>query len=354
MRVEILLVVALLAGCADPDPPVTPPPTTSTPTVSSPGPTPATPPTPAPDDDGWERVGSPVEVSLYLTAQGTLSLEEPSPARFAADATLEDAISSVGAFPGSPWLGPPLDTAWLVTGALLDAQVTLVADGPAASSVSAGIEAADLYAWIGDDLRLVTRNDEIGPEQLAPGAKHTFSTFFFTPHGGLVIPAGGRVAFYALATYVASPQGGLSFQVGGPEATKVTLRAQPIVLSPDPPVVTQAHSEGALDARPPAAGQEEGPNVARIPIDLAFEGREIRRVVIEVDPVATDARRIDLDLFLLAPSGDALFSSLSEFESERIVIFAPNALPDGTYTILVRNTSQVPGGYRLETTVVSS
>lgn len=345
----MVLLAVLLAGCGAPAPDGATPSPVTTPVGTTPV---ATPPTSEPSE-GWERSGPDIEVTLYLTAEGALSPDPPSEGRFAADATVADATSSVGAFPGSPWLGPPIESAWRITGALLNAQVTIVSDGAAASAVGSGIEAADLYAWVGDADRLVTRNDEIGPERLAPGAKHTFGTSFFAPPGGLVIPAGGRVAFYALATYVTTPPGALAFRVGGADATKLTLRATPITLAPDPPVVTTVPSEGDLEGRPPGAA-DEGAHVARIPVDLAFDARGIRRVVIEVDPVAPDARRIDLDLFLLAPSGDALFNSLTEFESERILLYAPNKLDDGTYTILVRNTSQVPGGFSLRVTMHSA
>lgn len=344
MRLALVVLVLLLAGCSRADPPFVTPTATTEPSVS-----PTDPIEPTPGDrelarSGWRIDGAPIALTYYLTSEGALALDPP-PAGKADAASFADAAQPAASFDGRPWLAPPVERAYLVRPFGFEARVVLASDAGAVAARSAGLESADAYLWFGDASQLRVRDAILGaPAQLAPGETATFtSAFLGLPTEGLVLEAGARPSFYALVHYTA-PKGTLHFLTGA-EGTRVALQLTPLVLAPLGEPSTLLDVSGVLKGRAPGAS-EEGPHVAREILPLAWSSG-IRRVEVVVE-AAPGTARSDLDLALLYPSGTAaLAESLTPFANERIDLFAPHADEDGDHVLVVRNNAQVDASYRL-------
>lgn len=329
----LLLLGAALAGCAGQPaaPPADAPPADDPGGgFNIPGDNATAPPRPAPR-----------EVLLYLTADRGLAEQAPAAGTVAEGFGFFSPGFATGQQQPVPWaMAAPLREGWRITALALDLWFSGGEAPRVATSTPVGFEPVSV--WFGSAPAWSPNNQFDAPDALPPGEVAHAGGPMMLPPGGFVLEAGMVPAMFLLLGYDQSDAAPLQVHVGGEEASRFTLTAEPFALPPGLVAAEETH-EGTftlntfLVPHPDPAQQRQA-----FPLSIA-PGTAKLEALLEGSAAAANQ---DLDLLLFDPSGQQVWASSTPLAGEGLRLYPP-ALAPGEHRLEVLNFQSVLGAFRL-------
>lgn len=343
MRLPLLAVAILLAGCFTPASDA--PPTTTNATAPT-GEGPAGSPTAnasAPSTGMGERAPTAME-RFYLKEDHTLGVIREDTGEIPS-ATVRETAASTAFYQSfaqglslTPWTSEPFRSAWESTG---DIEITIrfTSSVPAASTMPSSAGFPPVGAWLGTPERyafFLLAQD--APQTLEPNKEYSVTLVAKPPQGGFFVREGEQLALYTFLAYATADGNTASYIVGGPEPAGILLPHSHFNLTA-PRATTILEEAGELPPNPgPSGDMMESPpeHSFSVPPDALF-------VVGTVTGAPKVGTRADIDLHFVA--GGESIASGSSSHPEEIVMLGPGNLQAYGRELVARITgSGIPAG----------
>lgn len=321
----LVLALALAAGCVSGDGApgaATRPPGNST--ATTPPPTAGIAPPAAPN-----ATGAAVPLVLFLDAGPSLSLVAPAEGTVPVTLNFLDPEFQTQSSTIPPWsLASALPGGVIVESATFD--VFYSSETPQASYRSA-IGLGSFAMFLGEEGRNAILAQYQGPDALPPGEVVHATGELELPPGGLVFEAGASPSALIGFTYTQNDGAPIDVHVGGADPSRITLMAR--AYAPAFGAVAAQSFDGVVDA------ENGGP--FEFPIEV---GPDAERILASLAGDAT--LTLDVDVAILAPSGDAIAASFGPTPFETAKAYGPNvaAAGPGTYVVRVTVSGDNTGG----------
>ncbi len=202
-------------------------------------------------------------------------------------------------------------------------------------------------AWFGVEDRFGSHLFFDGPPYLVAGAPATVGDWVSPPPGGLVVPAGERIAL-RVASYMADAEGAnqVDLVVGDESApSRVALTVRPIEL-PEARVEHVLDEQGALEGTRCTVADPTGTATATFPLEVPVDAVGLNVTLARLGGTGAP----DLDFLIFDPAGNVVWGGEGSGGDEAAVLLQPNleAVGPGSWSIYVFSCQPQVVDYKLD------
>ncbi|HUR69342.1 MAG TPA: hypothetical protein VM370_08845 [Candidatus Thermoplasmatota archaeon] len=340
MRIRLLLVLALVAGCVTPDAhSPTPETNVTSPTgdASMPNGTMSMPPM-------GERMAVATEPFL-LMSDHTMTVV-PRDAQPIPEATVAETARATAFYESfasglelTPWTGPPSRSAWETT-ADLDITVKFKTNAPAVGTNPSPAGFPAVGGWFGTTERaafFVLATD--APQTLEANKVYTVHLVATPPKGGFFLREGEHLALTTFLSYQVADGSAPMYVVGGDEPAGFALVHEHFNLTA-PTATVLYDKSGEVGPNPGFTG-----DMQQTPVDVPFKvPPDALFVVLEITGAPKAGTRVDLDVGARTAGGDVIASGSSPEATEMVVLGPGNLAAYGRDLVARVTSSSNPSG----------